>query len=52
MNDVPLLDDRAACPTCGDDIAAVLLCDHDDPDTGPLCVDRCCPHWHEGEKAA
>jgi hypothetical protein len=52
MIDIPLLDDRATCPGCGDDIGTWLLCEHDDPATGPLCVDRCCPAHHDDTKAA
>lgn len=51
MTDVPLLDDRAACPGCGDDVWTWLLCGCDD-ETGPLCVDRCCPSTHNEPEAA
>ncbi len=47
-----LADNTAVCPGCSDAIEAVLLCEHDDPDTGPLCVDRCCPYHHGSLEAA
>lgn len=47
-----MTDTKAPCPTCSELVDTWLLCEHDDPDTGPLCVDVCCPHWHETKKAA
>lgn len=43
----PLLDDHSACPKCSHETHHIDFCDHDDPDTGPLCRDICCPRWHE-----
>ncbi len=43
-----LLDENTAvCPRCWDAINTADLCEHDDPDTGPLCRDRCCRYWHD-----
>lgn len=42
-----MTDKEAVCPTCWTEITTDLLCEHDDPDTGPLCTNRCCGFWHE-----
>lgn len=34
------------CPGCGGDVEPDELCGCDDPDTGPLCINRCCPREH------
>lgn len=45
-------DDWAVCPTCLDETEPENLCGCDNPDTGPLCVGRCCEYWHETRSAA